>query len=70
VERVHSKIIAIDNKKIIIGSFNWLSASRENSSYIRDETSLIYRGHQVSRIIETIIKPIKNKVKARVEAFS
>ena len=67
VDRVHSKIIAIDDKTIIIGSFNWLSASRNNYNYIREETSLIYRGSQVSRIIETTLEPIKDKVKTPVE---
>lgn len=66
VDRVHSKIITIDDKIIIIGSFNWLSASRNISNYIRDETSLIYRGKQVSSIIETTLEPIKCKIKSQV----
>lgn len=63
VERVHSKIIAIDDKIIIIGSFNWLSSSRNNSTYIREETSLIYQGEQVSHIIKTTLDPIISKIK-------
>lgn len=63
VEKVHSKIIAIDDKIIIVGSFNWLSASRDNCNFNREKTSLIYQGENVSQIIETILEPIKKKVK-------
>lgn len=61
VARVHSKIIAIDDNIIMIGSFNWLSASRSNINFMREETTLIYRGEQVSSIIKSTLKPIANK---------
>ncbi|MFC3908038.1 AAA domain-containing protein [Legionella dresdenensis] len=66
VERVHSKIITIDDKAIIVGSFNWLSASRDNPDYIREETSLIHRGERTFSLIEKALKPIKEKVKREI----
>lgn len=44
VRQVHSKIITIDKEQLIIGSFNWLSASRTNKRYMMEESSLIYSG--------------------------
>ncbi|CAM4424571.1 MAG: hypothetical protein LEGION0398_MBIBDBAK_01301 [Legionellaceae bacterium] len=63
VNNVHSKIITIDDCEIIEGSFNWLSASRFNERYIREESSVIYSGKHVSRFIDEAMKPIKNKIK-------
>jgi hypothetical protein len=60
VNNVHSKIIAIDDRVIIEGSFNWLSASRVDQ-FKREESSVIYRGKHVSRFIQEAIEPIKNK---------
>jgi hypothetical protein len=45
VTRLHSKTLAVDDKWIVEGSFNWLSALRDsNSPYARQERSLRYEG--------------------------
>ncbi len=45
VVRVHSKTLAVDDKWIVEGSFNWLSAMRDSDSrYARQERSLRYEG--------------------------
>ncbi|MDQ2151380.1 AAA domain-containing protein [Alcaligenaceae bacterium C4P045] len=46
VKKVHSKIVMADDHLLCVGSFNWLSAQR-NGSYIRHETSMVYRGPDV-----------------------
>ena len=61
VNRVHSKLIIIDNHVIIEGSFNWLSASR-NPQYAREESSILYRGQRVSTFIKQAFDPIKAKI--------
>lgn len=62
VRNVHSKIIAIDDKIIIEGSFNWLSASRDNPQFIREECSMEYAGEQAAKFIQLALEPIKNKI--------
>jgi phosphatidylserine/phosphatidylglycerophosphate/cardiolipin synthase-like enzyme len=62
VNNVHSKIITIDDRLIIQGSFNWLSASRSDQ-YGREETSIVYKGEHVARFIEEAMEPIKRKAK-------
>ncbi|QWX85252.1 hypothetical protein H0I23_06330 [Cellulophaga sp. HaHaR_3_176] len=58
VNGIHNKTICIDNKVLIEGSFNWLSATRDSSSpYHRNETSIIIQGDMV----ENEISKIKDK---------
>jgi hypothetical protein len=58
VNGIHNKTICIDNKILIEGSFNWLSATRDMSSpYHRNETSVIIQGEMV----ENEISKIKDK---------
>ncbi|MCP4475808.1 MAG: hypothetical protein GY821_14825 [Gammaproteobacteria bacterium] len=61
VRNVHSKIITIDQRVIIEGSFNWLSAARRHQDYIRIENSILYMGTKVQQFIEEAIEPIKRK---------
>jgi DNA primase len=42
VSRIHSKIVAVDNTALCIGSFNWLSAAK-TGPYQRHEVSLVHR---------------------------
>jgi hypothetical protein len=63
VNNVHSKVIAIDNRFIIEGSFNWLSASRFREHYKNEECSVIYGGKHVSGFIREALNPIINKAK-------
>ncbi len=56
-ERLHSKVLYIDNKMIIESSFNWLSAVRDLSSeYQRYESSLVYRGELAAKMIADVEK--------------
>ena len=50
IENLHSKLIIIDNLRLVEGSFNWLSSHRVKDKYIRYETSIIYRGERVAQI--------------------
>ena len=53
--RLHSKVLYIDNKMIIESSFNWLSAVRNQSSdYQRYESSLVYRGKMAAKMIASV----------------
>jgi hypothetical protein len=61
VNRVHSKIITIDDRIIVEGSFNWLSASR-HEGFDREECSIIYTGKHVSRFILEAIEPLRRKM--------
>jgi len=57
---IHNKTICIDDRIIIEGSFNWLSATRDtNSPYHRKETSVIIQGTKVKEEIERIKKNFK-----------
>jgi len=47
VNKVHSKIVMADEELLCIGSFNWLSAQRYGD-YVHHETSMVYRGPDVS----------------------
>lgn len=47
VHKVHSKIVMADDELLCVGSFNWLSAQR-HGDYVHHETSMVYRGADVS----------------------
>lgn len=52
---IHNKTICVDDRLLIEGSFNWLSASRdENSKYARKETSLVLQGINVPSKVDRI----------------
>ena len=60
VNGIHNKTICIDDRILIEGSFNWLSATRDtNSPYHRKETSVIIQGTKVKEDIERIKKNFK-----------
>ncbi|HEX4960747.1 MAG TPA: AAA domain-containing protein [Thermoanaerobaculia bacterium] len=51
--RIHSKTLAVDDGWIAEGSFNWLSASRdEDSSFQRHEASILYEGPDVKELVQ------------------
>ena len=62
VEKVHSKIILVDEHLLSIGSFNWLSAARDGE-YARLETSFVYKGPDLSNEIEVITKSLTQRVR-------
>nr|WP_314545688.1 phospholipase D-like domain-containing protein [uncultured Massilia sp.] len=52
VTRIHSKIVAVDQVTLCIGSFNWLSATKAGH-YQRHEVSLVHRqGNIAARIVD------------------
>lgn len=52
INRIHNKTLAVDDAWIVEGSFNWLSAVRDQSRpYMRAERSLRYHGPEVGRFI-------------------
>lgn len=60
--QLHSKIFAIDDEVLCIGSYNWLSADR-NGQYARHETSFVYRGDHMAREIDTIVESLRRREK-------
>ncbi|MBF0393419.1 MAG: hypothetical protein HQL38_12140, partial [Alphaproteobacteria bacterium] len=53
VDRIHHKTLAVDDAWIAEGSFNWLSAARdETASYARLERTLQYRGSRAADFID------------------
>ena len=45
--RIHDKVICVDDHTIVIGSFNWLSASRVKEYAKEERSTLCKDGHQV-----------------------
>ncbi|WP_170457157.1 AAA domain-containing protein [Ruegeria arenilitoris] len=62
VPRLHSKIVAVDNDLLSIGSYNWLSADR-TGRYARHETSFVYRGAHLESEINTIFQSLGGREK-------
>lgn len=60
LSKIHSKIIMADDELICIGSFNWFSASR-TGSYVRHETSMVYRGYGVGKEIEVVLRSLNQR---------
>lgn len=61
VRQLHSKVVVGDENLLSVGSFNWLSADR-GGKYARHETSLVYRGPQLSDEIEAITGSLRQRV--------
>jgi len=62
VPRLHSKIVAIDDDLLAIGSYNWMSADR-HGKYARHETSFVYRGQHLASEIGTIFQSLGGRKK-------
>ncbi|WP_205837029.1 phospholipase D-like domain-containing protein [Neorhizobium sp. T6_25] len=62
LEKLHSKIIAVDDDLLCLGSFNWLSAAREGQ-YARHETSYVYRGKDVEAEIRVTKEDLKRRAR-------
>jgi hypothetical protein len=63
VRRVHSKIICVDQRILIEGSFNWLSAVRyRTSDYQRRESSFRYEGKDAGKFIKNTIDDLEQLV--------
>ncbi len=61
VRQLHSKLVMGDETLLSVGSFNWLSASREGQ-FARHETSLVYQGPHLSDEIEAITGSLRRRV--------
>jgi len=58
--KLHSKIVAVDNDLLCIGSYNWLSADR-HGQYARHETSFVYRGEHLEDEISTVVGSLRRR---------
>lgn len=59
VDGIHSKTLIVDDKLLIEGSFNWLSAVRdENNPFFRMESSIVLKGELASEKISGAIKEL------------
>jgi hypothetical protein len=58
--KLHSKIVAVDQDLLCIGSYNWLSADR-HGQYARHETSFVYRGQHLEEEISTIVDSLRHR---------
>ncbi len=67
VHKVHSKIVTVDRSVYCVGSFNWFSASRDDT-HARHETSLVYRGTALKSEIDAIRDSLERRVKRRYPA--
>ena len=65
---IHSKIICLDRRAFIEGSFNWLSAPRRGK-YVRYDYSLIYTGASVETFIEEALQDLEQRVIKTLEVY-
>lgn len=62
VRRIHNKTLCVDEAIIVTGSFNWLSAVRdETNQYQRHEDSLQYEGPGVGAMIADTLREMEQK---------
>ena len=70
LDRIHNKSLAVDDRWIVEGSFNWLSATRDPTSrYQRAEASLLCRAPLAVEMIEAVWTLV-NKRRGALEAES
>jgi len=59
VDRLHAKILIIDDEKLVNGSFNWLSALRDpNSRFANYEVSTLVEGQETQKAISDILNDL------------
>lgn len=64
---IHNKTILVDDKVLIEGSFNWLSATRDKTSrYFREESSIIITDKDCIQESSVELKKILDKHKGRM----
>lgn len=62
VSRIHNKTLCVDERRLIEGSFNWLSAARdEGYRYQNHEVSIQYEGPGVEAFIAQAIEEMQGK---------
>lgn len=62
---IHNKTLCVDEAYYAEGSFNWLSASRDNK-YARHEVSLGYKGEKVAKFIADTRRELEDLVKRKI----
>jgi len=63
LERIHSKTLAIDDRIIVEGSFNWLSAVRNPTHpWSRHEVSLRYAGRKAGAMISSALEELETRI--------
>ncbi|MGO1073846.1 AAA domain-containing protein [Lysobacter sp. CA199] len=66
---VHSKMLLVDRSWLVVGSFNWLSAVRnERSALSRYESSMRYHGDDAFEMISQSFRDIQELVTPRMAA--
>ncbi|RAZ82672.1 hypothetical protein DPM33_34405 [Mesorhizobium hawassense] len=61
VQRLHSKLVWVDDAVLAVGSFNWFSAHR-TGEFARHETSIVYRGKHLGPEIQTLEDSLKARI--------
>lgn len=72
IKKIHAKILLADEDDVTIGSFNWLSALRdETNQYSNHEQSLRVQGQAAKQIIESSLQALNDlhTVHSRYQAF-
>ena len=62
-EGVHSKLLWSDDRLLAIGSFNWLSARRDDHPFRRYEASAVYHGEDAGTLIRQVEKDLRKLCK-------
>jgi hypothetical protein len=66
INRIHNKTLCVDDDLIVIGSFNWLSASRnETNPYQRHEESFCCEGPGVEEMIARVLQEMESRLHGR-----
>lgn len=66
LEKIHQKIVVMDNSRYMVGSFNWLSSWRAtNPGEIgyQENRTMVYSGPEVGKMIEDELKYISSREK-------
>jgi hypothetical protein len=63
INNLHAKLLIIDDNIIVEGSFNWLSAKRNNKlSEQQFDSSILYKGEKVKDLINSNIEMLKHSL--------
>ncbi|MFK4567862.1 AAA domain-containing protein [Enterococcus sp. UD-01] len=63
LNRVHSKMVIVDKLALVDGSFNWFSASREESyHYYNWDTSIVFYGKDADEMIENRLELLNERI--------
>lgn len=65
VKNIHTKLIGVDSRYMIQGSFNWLSANRTKHGRKNMESSLRYHGVKVERFLKELMDNIESRIHAQ-----